>query len=232
MKIGIIGAKGFIGSEISHRLQKYEIYPIGKEGWAKQYYDLIIDADGSSKKYLAEDEPLKDFKASVDSVIYHTNALDYDKYIYLSTIDVEYYQESNYGFHRKIAEDLIKKYCSNFTIIRLCSVIGHSAIKGVVRDILYHDKIYTKKSSTIQLISLKEVVSNILLIINERDTDHKILKFYGTEPIRVERICSMFGKNPVVHRDSKLETYNSIPSNMGFKTSEQYLKETFHERMV
>ena len=233
MKIGIIGAKGFIGSEIYDRLQGHELYQIQKDDRGHVYYDVVIDANGSSKKYEAKESPEYDFKKAVDSVMHNINTLKYDKYIYLSTIDVDYFKESNYGFHRKIAEDLVRKYCPRSTIIRLCSVIGHTASKGIVRDILYGEKIFVKKRSLIQLIPVKEISKNILHILDNGKTNYETLKFYSREGIRVERICAMFGKNPSVAPGAKLEIYNnSPPSDMGFKTSEEYLKETFHERMV
>ena len=232
MKIGIIGAKGFIGQEIWDRLNKHELHEVHKNEIQHLYYDIVIDANGSSRKYTAIESPEHDFKMAVNSVMHNINILRYDKYIYLSTIDVDYHQKSNYGLHRKIAEDLVRKYCCNFTIIRLCSVIGHTAKKGIVRDVLYGDKIFVKKRSLIQLIPVKEVSSNILYILDDKKTNYETLKFYSREGIRVEKICSMFGRNPDVDRNAKLEIYDSQPSDMGFRTSEEYLKETFHERMV
>lgn len=238
MKIGIIGAKGFIGQEIWDRLRKHELHEIQKDEIRQLYYDIVIDANGSSKKFEASESPEYDFKKAVNSVMHNINTLRYDKYIYLSTIDADAETHmtrggDNYGFNRRIAERLVSYYCSKWTIIRLCSVIGHTASKGIVRDILYGEKIYVKKKSFIQLIPVKEVSKNLSSIIGDRSTDYETLKFYSTKGIKVERICTLFNKNPIVNAKAKLQIYpDSPPSDFGFKTSEEYLKETFHERMV
>jgi dTDP-4-dehydrorhamnose reductase len=231
MKIGVIGAKGFIGGRISvSLLGKHEVYMILREDWKDIHYDIIIDANGSSKKYLAEKDPVADFKASVDSVMYYINHLKYDKYIYLSSIDAYIVPENNYGINRSIAEDLVEYYCECHTIIRLCSVIGENATKGIVYDILNDMDLFVTLDSFIQVISIEEVAKKISNTLHEYNNE--TLEFYSTEGIFVKDICSMFGKNPEISFNAETQFYAFEPSDLGFKTSEQYLKETFHERMV
>ena len=81
MKIGIIGAKGFIGHEIWDRLREHELHEILKNEIRQLHYDIVIDANGSSKKYEASENPKYDFKKAVDSVMHNVNTLLYDKYI-------------------------------------------------------------------------------------------------------------------------------------------------------
>lgn len=233
MKIGIIGAKGFVGSEIYKRLGKdHKVYPIYQAGGAgnKRYYDIVVDANGSSRKYLAEEEPWEDFKKSVESVAYYTMNLNCGKYIYLSSIDAEIPGETNYGFHRKMAEKLVKNYCNRWTIVRLCSVIGPRATKGVVYDILNDKELFVTKNSELQLISAKEVAQKLVSVLTKYD--YEILKFYSTDVIKVSRICSMFGKDSEISPYAEVQVYNWKGSDLGFKKSVEYLKDEFHERMV
>ena len=225
MKIGIIGAKGFIGQEIRNHLKEHEVRPIFRDAWKDMHYDIIIDANGSSKKYAAQTDSLADFKASVDSVMYYINHLKYSKYIYISTIDAELPWASHYGFNRLLAENLVRHYCPSWTIVRLCSVIGSDMTKGIVYDVLQGEKLFVTKDSLIHIISVKEVARKISLVL----TDHECetLKFYSKEPIEVWDICKMFGKNPIVSPDAETQFYHSDPSDLGFKTAEEYLKEEF-----
>lgn len=230
MKIGIIGAKGFIGQVIYNHLKgNHELSPIYQAG-GTSHYDIVIDCNGSSSKYKAEQDPVEDFKKSVDSVMYYTNHLHYDKYIYISSIDAEFPSGSNYGFNREIAEQVVIRYTNNWTIIRLCSVIGSEAKKGIVYDILNDKKLFVQKDSMIQVIPVDVVAKNVPAAFY--DHDYQILRFYSHGGIKVNEICNMFGKNPDMDIDANFQLYNEGISDLEFKTSEEYLKQTFHERVV
>lgn len=233
MRIGVIGSKGFIGREIYKHLPDTDRSPIWCADWDDSYYDIVIDANGSSKKYLAESDPEQDFKASVDSVMNRVSHLKYGKYIYISTIDAEVPGENHYGFNRKLAERIVKHYCDKWTIIRLCSVIGENMTKGIVYDILRGDEIFATTDSLIQVISVKEVVEKIPFTF--RNHDHEVLRLYSKGSIEVRDICKMFDANPIVAVDAEKQLYDFKPSEFDcfseLKTPEEYLKETIYERV-
>ena len=222
MKIGVIGANGFIGREIYDHLPESDRHMIFRESWKDIHYDVIIDANGSSMKYL-------DFDASVNSVMHYVNHLKYDKYIYLSSIDAATARLSNYGFNRSIAEQVVTKYADNWTIIRLCSVIGPEAQKGIVYDILNDNKLFVTKASFIQIIPAHTVAVKIKEAFHGED--YKTLAFYSNGGIGVNKICHMFGKDPDVDDAAETQYYNEA-AGVGFLTPEEYLKEAFYERVV
>ena len=228
MKIGIIGAKGFIGQAIYNHLGDHELCRIPR-GVQARHYDIIIDANGSSSKYKAEQDPVEDFKKSVDSVMHYVNHLSYDKYIYISTIDAGVSWLSNYGFNRSTAEQVVMKYAKKWTIVRLCSVIGKEAKKGIVYDILNDKKLFVQKDSLIQVIPVSEVAKNVPFAFFNHNNE--ILKFYSDGCIEVGEICNMFGKNPEVDVAAENQLYDE-DGDPGFLTPEEYLKQTFHERVV
>lgn len=230
MKIGVIGAKGFIGREIYNQLPDSVRSDITHTHWNDSYYDVIIDANGSSMKHLAESDPKHDFDLAVHTVMNHVNELNYGKYIYISSIDAEIPGESHYGFNRKLSERIVKYYCPEWTIIRLCSVIGENMVKGIVHDILLGEKIFVAKDSLIQVIPVKEVAKKIMTVLDAYN--HGVLRFYSKGSIKVSKICKMFGKSPIVNPDAQKQLYDYDPSDLGFKTPEEYLKETIHERVV
>jgi dTDP-4-dehydrorhamnose reductase len=230
MKIGVIGANGVIGREIYNHLPDTKRCMVTQTHWNDSNYNIIIDANGSSMKYLAQTNPKRDFDSSVLSVIDRVHNLNYGKYIYISSIDAEEPGKNNYGFHRKLAERIVKHYCPNFIIIRLCAVIGENMTKGIVHDILLGEKIFVTKDTRIQVISVQEVAEKVIAVMNKRNNN--IFRFYSKGSIEVSEICDMFGRNPVVVPNAEMNTYNFQPSDCGFKTPEEYLKETFYERMV
>ena len=126
----IIGGRGFVGSAIASaaseagwvvsiaRSPDLQLLP-----WAK--FDLIINANGNAKKYLANQNPHADFEASLRSVALSLNDFQCQKYIYISTVDV--YEDTTselttlesaqinlmnldtYGFHKRLAELVVMR---------------------------------------------------------------------------------------------------------------------------
>jgi len=229
MRIGVIGANGFIGREIFNHLPDGDRYPIFRADWDDSYYDVVIDANGSSMKYLAESDPNQDFEASVNSVMYRVSHLKYGKYIYISSIDAETPGKSNYGFHRKLAERIVKHYCPKWTIVRLCSVIGENMTKGIVHDVLMGVKLFVTKDSQIQVISAEEVAKKIPFAFSNHNKE--LLRFYSDGWIAVSDICQMFDKDPFVSADAKKQIYKYKTSDLQFKTPEEYLQEIIHEKV-
>ncbi|MHA1979395.1 MAG: hypothetical protein ACW98I_21025 [Candidatus Hodarchaeales archaeon] len=230
MKIGVIGANGFIGQVIYDRLPEKDRRRIVRGIWENVHYDVIIDANGSSMKYLAQSDPSHDFKVSVDSVVHYTTRLKYDKYIYISSIDAELPTLINYGFNRSIAEQVVMHYANNWTIIRLCSVIGPEAKKGIVYDVLNDNKLFVTKDSLIQIISVYSAARRIIRAALHGD-NYKIIKAYSKGCISVNKICDVFGKDPDVDPTAETQYYDEV-GEPGFLTPEKYLNEAFYERMV
>ena len=100
-----------------------------------QEFDLIINANGNAKKYLANQNPHADFEASLRSVALSLNDFQCQKYIYISTVDV--YEDTTselttlesaqinlmnlytYGFHKRLAELVVMRKAKSWHIFRL-----------------------------------------------------------------------------------------------------------------
>ena len=67
MKIGVIGANGFIGSRLVKELieiSSYNIVSITRDNFLlerENYFDILINCAMPSKKYWANLKPLEDF---------------------------------------------------------------------------------------------------------------------------------------------------------------------------
>lgn len=91
--IFILGGRGFVGSAFVRYCQqnRLEHTVIDRANYAEfigHSCDVLINANGNSKKFLAHQQPLQDFDASVRSV--RASLIDFHAalYIYLSSCDV------------------------------------------------------------------------------------------------------------------------------------------------
>ena len=131
MKIFVLGGQGFVGSAIVRRAQRrrHTVTVITRHNyasWRGQPCDLLINANGNSKKFLADQDPSGVFEASVTSVLRSLVDFPCKQYVYLSSIDVyphvddcrmnretaqiDFQLLSRYGLHKYLAEQLVRKY--------------------------------------------------------------------------------------------------------------------------
>ena len=90
---GIIGGNGFVGTGIRTALEKNGIRctTIRRDTYDTlrgSSFDILINANGNSKKYLAAQSPKEEFLASVVSVQQSLADFTYGLYIHCSSVDV------------------------------------------------------------------------------------------------------------------------------------------------
>ena len=228
MKIGIIGALGFIGKSIALTLKKdFEIIEITKSNYRShvgEEFDVLINANGNSTKFLANRYPERDFKASVTTVVNSLYDFTFDKYIYISSIDVEKANIGNvYGSNRYLAEQVVSKYINNWVIVRCCAVIGKDARKGIVNDIMTDQEVYLTPDSKLQLITASEVASQVEKCLYAKRNE--IIRLYSKTNISVKVIAGILKKELHINKDAKKVIYDYRVKDNELKTSIQYLKE-------
>jgi len=233
MNIAVLGGNGFIGKELVDNLKiNNDITSVTRESYNQyigKHFDVLINASGSPKKYWAETHQLEDFDANVTSV--HRSILDfkYDKYIYLSSIDA-IYCSSVYGFHKYLAEKLIFRYCPNFLILELSTVIGKGLKKGVVYDLLNNQKLRVSKDSSFHLITTTEI-ANIITFLLDKGISNDYFAVGGTNSITVSEIAKILGVSYTVKPSSPVQSYNldyylkNLLNIYLLKSSEDYLRE-------
>ena len=129
MNIGVIGGHGFVGSGVcaAFEAEKHDVHAISRENYHEMtgmHFDAIVNANGNSKKYLAEQDPHLDYEMSVESVSRSLEDFCFETYVFVSSGDV--YSEadtgilcsetdeavdrslSHYGRNKRAAEDLVK----------------------------------------------------------------------------------------------------------------------------
>jgi dTDP-4-dehydrorhamnose reductase len=226
MKIGVIGGSGFIGSEICKQFTNNEdtLVNITESGTSENDFDILINANGNPYKYIAEQNPLRDFSLAVESVYRSIIEYNFKRYIYISSIDAEDV-DNNYGRNRFIAESIVRTNCEDYLIIRLCSVIGKDMKKGVVSDILEDKPSRLTLSSQLYLITVDEVARKIFGVISKGEIKNQALRFYSKLPMSVYEMFTVTGKTPIVSDNPRYECYFVPGSHIGFLTSEEYLKQ-------
>ena len=225
MKIGIIGCKGLVGRAIYERLEKnHFITGIHRHNYLRfkgAEFDILINANGNSRKYWANENPLEDFDASVSTVMGSLFDFTYKKYIFISSIDAEE-PRGHYGFNKRIAEDLVKQYADKWQIVRLCSVIGEYMNKGPVYDILHGNPIYLTSGSTLQLITAEEVAELLSLWLGAPSSG--MFALYSQPNMTIREIGEVLQKPLNIDPYAREEKYGFMPKfPIRFKSSYNYL---------
>ena len=173
MDVSIIGGNGFVGSGIAAAARERGLAPeiIQRDTdlhAATMSPDILINANGNSKKYLATQNPELDYKLSVDSVARSLSNFSPDLYVYLSTVDVYDHltppegnaedaeinleKVSVYGRHKLQAEALIQEHAENWLILRMAGFVGPGLWKNPIYDILTGSPLFVHPDSEFQYL--------------------------------------------------------------------------------
>lgn len=183
-------------------------------------FDVFINANGNSKKYWANENPLEDFEKSVTSVYKTLYDFNFKRYIYISSIDI--YKDNIYGFHKRLAEQIIFQHCPHHIILRCSSVIGKNMKKGVLKDILDGRPLFVTGDSTLQFITNTGIAKVIDSVIDTKGT----MSIGSTNFISINDIGLLLGKKIEFDATANKQEYFVSPAGIcDFKTAEEYIKE-------
>lgn len=247
MKIIIIGANGLLGSDLVSQLSKdNEVIGITKENYESKIgtsCDVLINANGNSRRFWANEHILEDFHASTVSVYNSLFKFSFRKYIYISSSDVyedhtspertnedqEIYGEnlSPYGFHKYLSERIVMNTAQDFVILRSSMMLGKSAKKGPVFDILHNQPLFISKESRVQMITTEEVAKIIKAII-KKGVKNEIFNMGGEGAVEFKGIESYFNKPVSVSDQAEKQQYEmnigKLNTIFPLQTSEAYLQ--------
>lgn len=172
--IYLIGGRGFVGSGYARLFEReglqFEI--LNGENFALfdgTSCEVLINANGNSKKFLAEREPLWDFEASVSTVASSLYTIQAERYVFLSTGDVYPRQDepgitreadtfdpaemSRYGMHKFLAETLVRANHKQHLVVRMGGFVGPGLKKNAIFDMLNGAPVWLHPDSELQFIS-------------------------------------------------------------------------------
>lgn len=158
MRVTLIGANGFVGSAFARLLQScpnVQLVRVTRENFDSipaAHSDVVIEAACNSKKFLAAENPATEFELSVTHRLKTLLRFPADLQVHISSVDVysdltspattredspvDFSKVSRYGFHKLLAEQLVRHYAPRWLILRLAGMVGPGLRKNPVFDIL------------------------------------------------------------------------------------------------
>lgn len=223
MKVIIIGGNGFVGSAYKRFCEKQHIdyLVISRENYLDHVgtkADVLINANGNSKKFLATEQPLVDFDASVRSLRQSLIDFPCDKYVFLSSCDVysdcssydlskedvmiNISQQSPYGFHKYLAELCVQHCHNDWLIFRMGGFVGENLKKNAIFDILWGDRLWLHPESKLQYINTDIAAMRVMEIIN-KGYSQEIFNLCGNGVIELQEVLEMVDRQVEINTEAK-----------------------------
>lgn len=246
--VAIIGSNGVLGSDLVRYLSdSFKIHAINRENYDSyigQYFDVVINANGNSKRFWANENILSDFEASTKSVYKSIFDFTFDQYFYISSSDVyadhtrpATTEESStdtehvlspYGFHKVLSERIVKNYAKKYIILRSSLVLGMNLKKGPIFDILNDKPLFIALNSKIQMITTREI-ANIISHLLEEGVTNETYNMGGKDTVDFQKLFSIMDRTITVVNDAPTQIYEMNVGKLGelfpLQSSESYLQE-------
>lgn len=243
--IFLIGGNGFFGSAFATYLKKKNIKfkKITKKNYKKyinKNCDLLINCSTNSKKYVAQQFPIKDFILTPMNVLNSIRDFKFKKYILISTGDVYGFnniQKSDenlkiedlkigktYAFNKILAERILINSLKPYFIFRMGGMIGKNLTKNLIFDIINNLPLRFTPDSRFQFIDTKRAVEVIFKIIRKKDNQNKIFNLSGKGQISVKKITEIFKLNNPSKKINFFKEMEYINYKINTNKIEKYIK--------
>jgi nucleoside-diphosphate-sugar epimerase len=196
----VLGSTGLIGSYMCERLRSegFKVTAIHSGNYSENlgiHADAMINCNGNSYRFKANENPAWDFNASVMSVEKSLFDFSADLYIYMSTVDV--YQNlhdpdlngesatcdpramDTYGFHKWLAERVVEKFSKRSAILRMGTVIGPKFKKGPLFDLLNHMELRMSADSELSLVDT-DMIYRVVQHLIKNPPERMVLNVAGS----------------------------------------------------
>lgn len=250
--MAIIGSHGMLGADLVRCLcRKFRVTGIHKENYQScrgTAFDIIINANGNSKRFWANSHPVEDFVASTASVYESIFDFKCSTYVYISSSDV--YEDHTsprhtkedtsiapdkltpYGLHKYFSELVIRKHVNNYLILRSSMILGSNLKKGPMYDAIHHEPLFITRESRLQMITTKSIADIISVLIDKKIT-HDVFNMGGVGTFSFSNL-DRYVPGPHIYRaDGETQLYEMNVAKMRklypLRTSEVYLREFLHD---
>lgn len=257
--IFLIGGNGFVGSGFVRHLlaQRMPVTVIDRSNYdhfVGTKCDILINANGNSRKFLATDDSKGEFVASVVSVRNSLVDFKFSKYVFLSTSDVypdcsspdcsredaafDVAEQTPYGFHKFMAELCVQHCAKDWLVIRQGGFVGTGMKKNAIFDVLYGGRLWVHPDSHFQFIGTDDSARFVMELV-EKGVSNQVFNLTGRGTISVREIMRIanrsvpydFGSKPVRCEISleKVSQYFTLPST--FETVSDFLAHCERDKM-
>ena len=215
--VAVIGAEGFVGSAFAASLAGEEgvsVRPVTRRSYdalARQPCDVVIDCAGNSRKFWADEDPRAELEASVGLRL--RTLLDFPAGCQLHVSSVDVYSDltsaattgedapidvartSHYGFHKLLAEQLVRHYAADWLIVRLAGMVGPGLRKNPVYDVLRGQPLRIHPDSRYQFLATRDA-ARIAWALLRRGLRRQVVNVCGDGLISPREIAQLAGRDP------------------------------------
>jgi nucleoside-diphosphate-sugar epimerase len=210
----IIGAKGFIGSAITAEAvaRGYAVTAVDLDNYDTARgaaFDLLINAAGNSRKFIDDQDPIKGYELSVASVMSALQDFRFSYYVQLSsgavypdegsprnnTEDTVLTPErmSRYGFHKWLAEQLVRHYAPRHLIVRMGGFVGPGLRKNAVFDLLSGGNLFVHPDSEFQYMDTRTLAKSVFELYEKASDSPRLLNLSAQGTVSVRLIAEWAG---------------------------------------
>jgi nucleoside-diphosphate-sugar epimerase len=214
MRVILVGANGFVGSAFRRVLiiQGHEVLAVDRSSYGRHVgaeAELVIDVAGNSRKFFAEEQPVREFDTSVAHALRVVHDFKSPRYLHVSSVDVyadltspattheaqeiDLGRTSHYGFHKLLAEQIVRHYRKDWLIVRLAGMVGPGLKKNPVFDILQGQPLRIHPDSRYQFM-LTDRVAEIALGLLKAGLGREIVNVCGDGLVSPREIGRLAGR--------------------------------------
>ncbi len=207
----VLGGHGFVGQAVVAvaKAKGYHVTAVSRDNYESvkgATCDVLVNANGNSRKFLARENPPADFQASVESVLHSLMDFKTDRYIFLSSIDVysnvrdpeanrestsiDPSQLSPYGLHKFMAEQLVRYYQPEAVILRMGGFVGPGLWKNPIFDLITGQQLRVHPDSAYQYMPTAELARIVFELI-ETNMRSECFNVAGSGTVRIREIAEM-----------------------------------------
>jgi nucleoside-diphosphate-sugar epimerase len=166
MRVGIIGAGGYVGTSLLKSFscsKNYEVEAISRDSNLvdlETEMEIVIHSANPATRYKANANPLLDYQETVLKTESLLNSFKSQKFILISTISCRTQLETSYGQNRRDCE--LKVLEKGGSILRLGPMFGGTRVKDVIHDIVRNEKIYVSSDTQYAYADVSWVTNYIM----------------------------------------------------------------------
>ncbi len=238
--IYVLGGGGFVGSAyvrlFAHLgLPHRSVTRANYDELAGTACEVFINANGNSRKFLADRDPSAEFDASVVSVQRSLQEFQSDRYVFLSSGDVyptqvdpgvtgedqliDVRRQSRYGLHKHLAELLVRGVHPRHLILRMGGFVGPGLKKNPIFDMVHDADVWLTADSELQYIHT-DTAARLVWRLCELGVEGEIVNLGGLGVVRLADVARALGRVGRFRPDARHVRFELDVSRLGRLTGE------------